>query len=392
MKMSRTALLLALAAALALGCPAGRGDPISDVATDAEPIIPTLQTDKGHGVHGGHEAQEDPSTAEASAPAGYSVVRVSSERQQLIGLTLARVERAELTGSVRASAILAADETKESHIHTKLMGWVEDIYVNAVGQQVRIGDPLYGLYSQELFATQQEYLRAIKSNPELAKIARRRLELWDVPAGEIQRIERSGPLKAVTFRSPVRGTVLEKAVLQGHFIEAGMMLYHLADLSQVWALADVYEFEVGRLDREGEARVSVQGIPEPYSAKIDYVYPTVEPTTRTVRVRLVLPNADGRLRPAAFATVELPTKPAVALWLPSDTVIDTGIRTVAYAALGEGRFRPVELKLGRRAEGRVEVLEGLDEGAEVVAGAQFLIDSESRLRGAAGSGPKHGGH
>jgi Cu(I)/Ag(I) efflux system membrane fusion protein len=324
-------------------------------------------------------------------PEGYAEVRVAPERQQLIGLKVARAERGRLTGMVRASALVQADETREAHVHPKLMGWVQELFVNAVGQPVKKGQPLYSLYSQELFAAQQEYLRARATSADLAAAARARLRLWDVPEDQVRRIERDGPQKAIVFRSPIDGTVIEKQVVAGHYVEPEMLLYRIADLSRVWIVADVYEFEVNRLDKQGTARVEIQGVAEPVQAKVDYVYPTVDPVSRTVRVRLVVPNPQGTLRPGSFATAELPTTPMEALWVPEEAVVDTGTRQVIYVALGEGRFRPTLVKVGRRAGGRVEVREGLSEGSAVVVSAQFLIDSESRLRGV--SGPAgHGGH
>jgi Cu(I)/Ag(I) efflux system membrane fusion protein len=324
-------------------------------------------------------------------PEGYAEVRVAPERQQLIGLKVAKAERGRLTGTVRASALVQPDETREAHVHSKLMGWVQELHVNAVGQTVKKGQPLYSLYSQELLAAQQEYLRARATVPELARAARARLRLWDVPDDQVRRIEREGPQRAIVFRSPIDGTVIEKQVLAGHYVEPELLLYRIADLSRVWVLADVYEFEVNRLDSQGTARVEVQGVAEPVQARVDYVYPTVDPVSRTVKVRLVVPNPEGTLRPGSFATVELPTEPTEALWVPEEAVVDTGTRQVVYVALGAGRFRPIQVRVGRRASGRVEVREGLSEGASVVVSAQFLIDSESRLRGASPPA-EHGGH
>lgn len=324
-------------------------------------------------------------------PEGYAEVRVAPDRQQLIGLKMAKAEFGKLTGTVRASAIVQPDETREAHVHSKLMGWVQELFVNAVGQPVKKGQPLYSLYSQELLVAQQEYLRARATNTELAAAARARLRLWDVPDDQVKRIERAGPQKAIVFRSPMDGTVIDKQVLTGHYVGPEMLLYRIADLSRVWVMADVYEFEVNRLDRKGLARVEVQGVVEPVQARVDSIYPTVDPVSRTVKVRMVVPNPQGTLRPGSFATVELPTAPTEALWVPEEAVVDTGTRQVVYVALGQGRFRPTLVKVGRRAGHRVEIREGLSQGEAVVVSAQFLIDSESRLRGT--SQPTgHGGH
>ena len=364
------------------GAPA-RPPPASGHAGHGAPAQPRSTPPGGHEGH----AREAP----GSVPEGHAEVQVAPERQQLIGLKVAKAEHGRVSGTVRASAIVRPDETREAHVHSKLMGWVQELFVNAVGQPVKKGQPLYSLYSQELLAAQQEYLRAKATNAELAAAARARLRLWDVPDEQVKRMERDGPRKAVVFRSPIDGVVIEKQVLAGHYVEPEMLLYRIADLSRVWVLADVYEFEVNRLDKHGLATVEVQGVAEPVQARVDYVYPTVDPVSRTVKVRLVVPNPQGTLRPGSFATVELPTTPTEALWVPEEAVVDTGTRQVVYVALGQGRFRPTLVKVGRRAGNRVEIREGLSAGEAVVVSAQFLIDSESRLRGT--SQPTgHGGH
>lgn len=354
------------------------------------PIVALAQAAE-HAGHEGHTAQSEQPGA---MPPGYAEVTVAAERTQLIGLTTAKAERAQLSGNVRASAILQPDETREAHVHSKLMGWVQELYANAVGQQVKKGDPLYSLYSQELFAAQQEYVRARVAAPDLAQAARQRLLLWDVPEDQLRLIERSGPRKAIVFRSPIAGTILEKSVLQGHYVEPGEMLYRVADISRVWVLASVYEYEVPRIQVGATATVEVQGLPDKLEARVDYVYPTIDPVSRAARVRIIADNQDGSLRPGNFATVELPTKPIEAIWVPETAIIDTGVRQVVYVALGGGRFRPVVVHAGRRAQGRAEIIHGLAAGTDVVTGAQFLIDSESRLRGSAqpGGHSGHGGH
>jgi multidrug efflux pump subunit AcrA (membrane-fusion protein) len=296
---------------------------------------------------------------------------------------LARLEQ---RPELRAAAIVQPDETREAHVHSKLMGWVQELFVNAVGQPVKRGQPLYSLYSQELLVAQQEYLRAKATNAELAAAARAWLRLWDIPEDQVKRMERDGPQKAIVFRSPIDGTVIDKQVLTGHYVEPEMLLYRIADLSRVWVVADVYEFEVNRLDREGLARVEVQGVAEPVQARVDYVYPTVDPVSRTVKVRLVVPNPQGALRPGSFATVELPTQATDALWVPEEAVVDTGTRQVVYVALGQGRFRPTLVKVGRRAGNHVEVREGL---SRLPAGAWLRAEAPeggAGERGAAGAG------
>lgn len=315
-----------------------------------------------------------------SLPPDQVEITVAPDRQQLIGVKVARVTRSSLSGTIRANAVVTPDEAREAHVHTKLMGWVQELFVSSVGQKVKKGDPLYSLYSQELYAAQLEYVRAKSVAPDLASAARERLLLWDVPADELRKIDAKGAQKAIVFRAPVDGTVVEKSVLKGHYVEPGAMLYRIADLSEVWIIANVYEYEVNRLKLHSVAEVAVQGVDSPVLAHVHYVYPTVDSATRTVRVRLVAQNLSGALRPNAFGTAELPTVSTDALWVPDSALIDTGTRKVVFISLEGGRFRPVTVTSGRRAEGMVEVAAGLKEGDTVVVAANFLLDSESRLR------------
>lgn len=363
-------------------------------------LLLALAAPAAHGQHEGHRMPpaEKP-TGEAMKPRsdrplppGHAEVQVTAERQQLIGVKTAPVARGTAGGEVRATALVQVDETRQVHIHSRLMGWVERIYVNAVGQRVRRGEPLYSLYSQELYATQVEYLRARKTAPELAVAARRRFELWNVPDDQVRLIEQKGPQRAIVFRSPIDGTVLEKNVLLGHAVDPQMPLYVIADLSRLWVIADVYEYEAPAIRPGAHAVVEVQGLFEPVHGTVDYVYPTVDPVSRTVKVRIVVDNSDGRLKPGMYATAVLSTPPREALWVSREALIDTGQRQIVYLALEGGRFRPVEVRAGRIVDDKVEILSGLREGEQVLVSAQFLIDSESRIRGAAGSMPAHGGH
>jgi multidrug efflux pump subunit AcrA (membrane-fusion protein) len=348
-------------------------------------------------VHGGHvggstDAGPADHAVHGGVPEGHAEVQIPADRQQVIGLEVAPAERTALDATVRASATVQVEETREAHVHSKVMGYVRALHVNKVGQKVKKGEPLYSIYSQDLLVAQQEYLRARKFSTDLAAAARERLRLWDIPEDQIRAIEASGtPVEAIVVRSPISGTVIEKSIVEGHFVEPDMMLYRIADLSKVWVIAEVYEYELGRVDRAGTATIRVEGLPDPVSATIDYIYPTVEATSRTVKVRMVVANKAGALRPGNFATVELPAVGGEVLTVPDQAVIDTGFRQIVYVATGEGRFRPVEVEVGRRVGERAEISKGLNEGDRVVVSAQFLVDSESRLR-AAGPTPGHGGH
>ncbi len=338
--------------------------------------------DGGAQAHAGH----------GDVPEGHSEIEIPLDRQQRIGLELAPAERMALDAAIRASATVQVEESREAHVHSKLMGYVRALQVNKVGQRVKKGDPLYSIYSQALLVAQQEYLRARKFSPDLAAAARERLRLWDIPEDQIRAIEASGtPVEAIVVRAPIGGTVIEKNIVKGHFVEPNMMLYRIADLSRVWVIAEVYEYELGRVDRKGTATITVEGATDTLTAPIDYVYPTVDAGSRTVKVRMVVANPGGKLRPGNFATVELPATGGDVLTVPDQAVIDTGAHQLVYLAAGEGRFRPVEVEVGRRVGGRAEIRKGLADGDQVVVSAQFLVDSESRLQ-SAGPKPGHGGH
>lgn len=346
----------------------------------------------GHDDHVGAAPVAEDHSAHGTLPPGHAEVAIAADRQQRIGLETAAATRTALGGAVRATGIVEANEQREAHVHSRIMGYVRDLLVNTVGQKVKKGQALYTIYSQDLIVAQEEYLRARQFSPDLAAAARERLRLWEIPDDQVRALEaKNRPLEKVTVRSPIAGTVIEKNIVKGHYVEPDMMLYRIADLSQVWVIAEVYEYELARIDRKGTATIRLEGRPEPLTASVDYVYPTVDPTSRTVKVRLVVANPAGELRPGSFATVELPVAGGEVLTVPEEAVIDTGVRQVVYVVVVADRFRPVEVEVGRRVDRRAEIRRGLSEGDRVVVSAQFLVDSESRLR-AAGPGPQHGGH
>lgn len=339
---------------------------------------------------------ERASSGQAATPAGLSEVEIDPARQQLIGLKTAPVTRGPVGSAWRTSGRVAIDETRVRHINVKISGFVERIFVDFVGRQVQRGDPLFSLYSPELVAAQDEYLLALKTRQAFSKAdpgiqqdgdalvaaARRKLALWDVPDSEIDRITETGqPLKALTFRSPVSGVVTQKEVVEGMKLEAGAMPYEVVDLSTVWVLADVYETELRHV-REGLAATLVlNAFPNrEFHGKVIFIDPVLDSKTRTVKVRLTFPNPTGALKPEMFGEVVLKTAPREGLRIPPDAVIDSGTEKIVFVLLGEGKFRPRKVKLGDGDPSQVEVVSGLEEGEHVVMRANFLVDSESRLR------------
>ncbi|MEX2205877.1 MAG: efflux RND transporter periplasmic adaptor subunit [Myxococcota bacterium] len=385
MKATRAALVVALAALTLASC--------RDRETTAQPA-----------------AREHVQTGDS--PEGYAPVELDAERVQLFGVRIEPARREPLTRDVRTVGVVRTDETRESHVHVKWEGWIQEFFVSYVGQEVKRGDPLFSVYSPDLVTSQQELIVAHTrataasgsgrageraSAEALLETARTKLRFYDIADDAIARIEKDGRvLRTLSVRAPRSGTVIEKMVLPGMYVEPPMDLYTIADLSRVWVLADLYEYEVPYVQVGQTARfspVGAEGSPLEFAASVAFIDPTVDPDTRTVKVRLELPNEERRLRPGAYGTVklEIPLEPE--LTVPADAVLDTGARQLVFVRVGEGRFEARAVRLGARARGRVQVLEGLREGDLVVTRAQFLLDSESRLRGAAAGGEReHGAH
>jgi Cu(I)/Ag(I) efflux system membrane fusion protein len=339
--------------------------------------------------------------AGAPAVAGLATVEIDPVRQQLIGLKTTEVVWGDVGGAWRTVGRVAIDETRVRHINLKVAGFVERIDVDFIGKKVRRGDPLFSIYSPELLAAQEEYLLALRTRTALARgaggavgapvtddgealvaAARRKLALWDVPAAEIERIARTGePSKTLTLYSPVAGVVTRKDVVEGMKLDAGAMPYEIVDLSSLWVLADVYESEL-RFVREGmPATLKLNAFPNrEFAGKVVFIDPLLNPQTRTVKLRLTFANASGELRPEMFGEVVLRGAPHQGLRIPLDAIIDSGIDKVVFVAVGEGKFAPRKVRLGEADGTSVEVITGLQQGERVVSRANFLIDSESRLR------------
>jgi len=329
------------------------------------------------------------------AMADLATVKIDPARQQLIGLQTAEVTRGPIGGAWRTVGRVAVDETRVRHINVKVAGFVERIFVDFVGRPVKKGEPLFALYSPELLSAQDEYLLALRTSRTLAQTgllardgeslvesARRRLELWDIPSGEIDRLARSGrATKTLTLYSPISGVVTTKDVVQGMWLDVGAMPYEIVDLSQVWVLADVYETEIRWIRVGMPATLTLKAFPNrTFNGRVEFLDPLLNPDTRTVKVRLAFPNPTGELRPDMFGEVVLRGEGREALRIPVDAVIDSGTRSIVFVAMGDGKFQPREVKLGDTDREYVEVVSGLSAGERVVMRANFLVDSESRLR------------
>jgi len=328
-------------------------------------------------------------------------VQISPERQQLIGVRFGTVERRTLQKVTRTAGRIDFDEKRIGTVAPKISGWIEDLYVDFTGQFVRQGEPLLTIYSPELVSTQEEYLLALKARLDwskspfaevsesgklLAESARRRLKLWDISDAQIETLEKTRePMKTLTLYSPFTGYVLKKMITRGQFVEAGMALYTIADLSVVWLIADIYEYELPSIRLGQKAAIEMAIYPgEKFTGKLIYIYPYLDPQTRTAKVRFELANPHDKLKPEMFANVEISVLLGDRLAIPEGAVIDTGVRKVVIVDRGSGYFEPREVKLGAKAGEIFEVIDGLKAGERVVTSANFLIDSESKLKEAVG--------
>lgn len=326
---------------------------------------------------------------EGDPAADLTTIEVDGATIQRMGVRTEKVERGKLTRIVRAVGRVDLDETRVSEVNMKFDGWIEKLWVAETGQFVKEGDPLFAVYSQELWASQDEYLQIIRGAPEgphaqhLLESARQRLLQFDVPPNFLREITKSGkPRRRVVIRAPATGYVVHKVAFEGTYVEEGVNLFTIADLDALWVLADVFESDAPWVTTGQEATLELDYLPgNMQTAKVDYVYPTLEEKTRTIKVRLILPNPAALLKPGMFATVRIHTQPAEeAVIVPNEAVIHSGERNVAFVSLGEGRFDPRDLKLGVRGDDKYQVLDGLKEGEDVVVSSHFLLDSESRLK------------
>jgi len=325
-------------------------------------------------------------------------VKIDPVTVQNMGVRTEKVERRPLSVKVRTVGYVTYDEERVKHINTKITGWVEKLFVNTTGEEIQKGQQLLSIYSPELVATQEEYLQALKYGREvsgsgyaevkggadsLIEASRKRLLLMDIDSSQIKALEERGEVqKSMVLSSPAQGIVTKKNVVEGMKIDPGMELYSIADLSQVWIIASVYEYELPFLKLGQEAEITLPYEPGTrYAGKVTFIYPYLSAKTRTAQVRMEFKNPGLKLKPDMYADVVIKTGTGgKVLLVPTEAVIRTGTRNVVVKSLGGGKFLPSEVTVGPENEGFIQVLSGLAEGEEIVTSGQFLIDSESNLR------------
>ncbi len=325
-------------------------------------------------------------------------IKIDPVTVQNMGVRTAPVQRKSIYKKIRTVGTLAYNEKNIRIVTTKISGWIERLYVDYTGKQVRQGDQMLEIYSPDLVATQQEYLLALKNRElvgqssfsevrqgaeEFLEATQKRLNLWDISPAQIRALQKRGAVaRTMTLFAPGNGFVVEKKAFQGDFVRAGTPLFKIVDISTVWLNAVLYENDIPWAQTGQKAAIYFDSFPdESFEGTVSYIDPYLNPKTRAVNVRLSLANPQFRLKPNMYATVELKTRPQKnALVIPSEAVIRSGVRNVVFIALGEGKFQPREVKLGIQNSNEVQVISGLLLGEEVVTSAQFLLGSESRLQ------------
>jgi Cu(I)/Ag(I) efflux system membrane fusion protein len=371
-------------------------------ASNSDKTSETPAMPMGHAGHGGMSMPQG--AGEPAKLPGYSVVTISPERQQRIGVRAGRVERDRLLMFIRAVGIIEPDQTRLKRVHPRISGWVTKVHVNFVGQDVKKGDPLLEIYSPDLLTTQQEYLIALesketqgagKSSGKLAELTLKKLRLFGVADEEIRELEKTKkPRETLILRAEIGGRVLDRAVLEGSYVEPKMELYQIADLSHLWLQAKVYEYELPHIELNQPVHIELLSQPgSEIKGKVAFVEPVVQEMTRAAKVRVDINNPKNQVKPGMYANLKIDHDMGEGLLVPEEALLRTGERTLAFRVLPEGRFEPIEVTAGARFGERVQVLAGLTEGDEIVTSAVFLIDAESRLKSAVGAmgGHQHGG-
>ncbi len=317
-----------------------------------------------------------------SSAAGVSLDRAAAGR---LGITFARAALRPLGRGTRVVGTLAYAEPRRQYVNARVMGWVEHLYADYMGKPVRKGDPLLALYSPELVSAQEEYLSARRLGDEsLTAAARRRLDLWNIPADQLDSLERTGKARrTIVLRAPMSGEIAEKMVTDGQAVQAGENLFLIADRSTLWVDLSVFEADARMLKVGMPVSVAVDALPgSRYAGRVTFIHPTVDEKTRTLTARAEIANRDGRLRPGMFATATLQPATVERLSIPLTAVLPTGTENLVFVNRGDGQFVPREVQVGTRGDSLVEVVNGLKAGDEVVASATYLLDSETNLASA----------
>ncbi|MEI6083597.1 MAG: efflux RND transporter periplasmic adaptor subunit [Verrucomicrobiota bacterium] len=319
---------------------------------------------------------------------GLATVSITPDAQKRMGMTFGQVAKRPLAREIRTSARIVPDESRLYRVTVKFEGWVDKLFVAVTGQAVKKGDPLLTVYSPELVSAQEEFLLAT-GNDSLQKASRQRLERWDVTGEQIDQLLKAGKAeKTLTIFAPADGVVLERMVLPGQKLMPNEALMVIADLSRVWADADLYQSDLAFVKEGMPVELTISD--NTFTGKVTFVSPTLDPATRTMKARLEIPNPTGQLKPEMYGTAKLSYELGERLAVPETAVMRTGQQTYAFKAGENNQLTPVRLTVGARSDGWIEVIDGLTEGDKVVTSANFLVDSESSMKAALAA--MSGGH
>ncbi len=313
-------------------------------------------------------------------------INVDPVTVQKMGVRTAPVTKGPLRRVIRTVGAIDYNETALADVTTKFKGWIENLYVDSTGKQVHKGEPLFDIYSPELYTAQNEYVLAMNQSSAggLRSSAQQKLKLFDISEDQIAELEKTRkPQRTLRVNAPIDGVVVEKMAVKGQMVDAGMKLYRLADLGIVWVQSQIYEQDLGLLELGQEAEVSLSYLPDRrFRGRITYIYPTLDEKTRTARVRMEFHNPGFFLKPGMFATVEIHAElEPEALLVPDAAILRSGDKNTVFVALEGGKFEPRTVTLGPRGENaQIQILSGLNEDERVVTSGQFMLDSESQLR------------
>jgi len=327
------------------------------------------------GMTGGGMSQETDSS-------GVPIDRAEAAR---LGIRFARATDRPITTSVRAVGVLKYAEPRQAYVNARVNGWVEKLYADYVGKRVTAGEPLLALYSPDLVSAQEEYLLARRLRDDtLAASARRRLALWDIPADQIDSLEARGTVaRTLMLRAPRSGEIVEKNVIEGQAVQAGMNLFLIADRSELWVDVAIFEQDAAAVRVGTPAAILVDALPgRTFRGRVTFIYRQLDEKTRTLTGRVEVANSAGALRPGMYATAELARVGRRVVSVPLTAVLPTGTKDLVFVNRGDGRFVPREVRVGARSDSLIEIVEGLKPGDEVVASATYLLDSESNLAAA----------
>jgi len=338
----------------------------------------------------------------AKPPEEAPSIEIPTDKQQLIGVRTVKAAIRPMHRVIRTVGRVDYDEKNLATANTKIEGWIEKLHIDYTGRYVKKGEPLAEIYSPELVATQREFLNVqrwadqgqsakdertamllIKDAQAMLDAARERLRLWDISDDQIKKIESTRkPIRTLTIYSPASGYVVQKMAVQGMRVMPGEKLFDVVDLTSLWIVSDIYEYELPYIKVGQTARIGLSYFPgKEFSAQVDYIYPSLVGETRTAKVRFTVPNPEGALRPQMFTNVEIRIHLGDRLTVPSEAVIDTGIRQIVYVDKGGGNFEPREVTTGLKIDELVEITDGVKAGDKVASSANFLIDSEAQLKG-----------